>query len=181
MSQHHTTRLSPADEALELRDVGAADCTPTVDADTCPADADYSPEDEAAMERQYLARRASACPAGYVEAACLACNAALCIRVGTRVEDVLCPACEREGNALADDDDSDPTRPGGAALPLPQDVEAYQRLAVRYSDDELTAAVYLGDEKPHTLNLDGPRRQVWLDVMTAELLRRLDALPRKAA
>lgn len=43
-------------------------------------------------------------PAGYVEASCLACDAALFVPAHERVGDVLCPQCRREGEAAAEMD-----------------------------------------------------------------------------
>ena len=57
MSQYPTTYRdltgNPAVEAMELRDFGAADCAPTLDADCCPDADDYPSDDDfARMEAE---------------------------------------------------------------------------------------------------------------------------------
>ena len=85
--------LTPADEALELRDIGARDCTPTFGSVVTSDDIDD------------IAERAAACPPGYVEALCLGCAAALYVPAETRCGDVLCPECHRQGEAIAAEED----------------------------------------------------------------------------
>ena len=85
--------LTPADEALELRDIGARDCTPTFGSVVTSDDID-------AMWAEEMAR-----PAGYVDAACLGCGAALSVPAETRCGDVLCPECHRQGEAIAAEED----------------------------------------------------------------------------
>lgn len=80
---------------------------------------------------------------------------------------------DREAATVFGDDDTDPTRPGGGALPA--DVATYPASAARYSDAMLMEAIALADEEPERLCLDPVRREAWLSAMTTELLRRLAA------
>jgi hypothetical protein len=174
---HSTIRSligNPALEALELQDFNAPDVTPTQDADAFPPEPEYSPEEEAEMERQYRAgvedssARPAAAPAGYVAAACLGCSAALYV-----------PEGGRSGDAPADDDggpDDDDTPPpaGSPAAVFAASVKAY-------SDDLLVTAIGMADSGelfPHNPG----SRQLWLAAAAAEVLRRLDGTtPRRAA
>ena len=113
--------LPPHLEALELRDFNARDRTPTQDPDAFPPDA----VTEAEVDAMYVAEmerrdRDAARPVGYRDAACEACGTALFVPVG-QAGDVLCPQCQREGEALAaaEDsvaDDDDPRPPAGGAV-----------------------------------------------------------------
>src|SRR5438270_5208319 len=87
---HHPSGGFPLDaqsEANELRDIGAADCTPTLGSDTTWTDVDRMWAAE--MERR---DRGGARPEGYRDAACEACGTALFVPVG-QGGDVLCPQC----------------------------------------------------------------------------------------
>src|SRR4051812_24389823 len=90
-----------------------------------------------AMWAAEQARRA-ACPADYRDAQCEACGCSLFVPVG-EARDILCPRCQREGEALAaledGNGDDDPTPPAGAAL------DAF----ASYTDDNLILAVNLID------------------------------------
>jgi hypothetical protein len=167
MNPHHSTfrALSPADEALELRDIGARDCNPTQDADAFPRDE---------VDECYVAdmqAREAARQAGFVPAMCLGCGVALLVPEHEQCGDVLCSECQRTGEALAaDEDDADPKPPTSGAL-RPEAAE-FAASAARFTDDQLITAVYIVDEEPHTLRLDERRREDWLSAMTAEILRR---------
>src|SRR3954469_12277479 len=93
--------LPPHLEALELRDFNAPDLTPTQDPNAFPPDrlteADIDAMYVAEMERR---DREAARPVGYRDAACEACGCGLFVRAG-QSGDVLCPQCQREGEALA--------------------------------------------------------------------------------
>ena len=82
---------------------------------------------------------------------------------------------DREAAAVfgGGDDDTDPTRPGGAAIPAD-----FVASAAEYTDSMLVTAIELADVEPNPLALSGERRQAWLAAMTAEVLRRIE---RKAA
>jgi hypothetical protein len=111
-------------EPLELRDFNARDVSPAQNADAFPPDA----PSEAEINAMYVAEmerrdRLAACPVGYRDATCEACGCCLFVRVG-QGGDVLCPQCQREGEALeaADravdsvDGDDDPRPPASGAL-----------------------------------------------------------------
>ena len=116
-------------------------------------------------------------PAGYRAAACLACNVALYVREGEPA-DVLCPACERLGNILADRDGGDePDRPGGGALPVPV---VMQDAFASYPDHWLIAAVDVLDRRK-VERITEPQRLELLDAATTELIRRMDVWARAAA
>ena len=77
---HHSSGgfpLDPQSEANELRDIGVADCSPTLGSRVTwdHIDAMWVAE----MERR---ERQAACPAGYRDAACEACPAACSCRWG---------------------------------------------------------------------------------------------------
>src|SRR5438045_1999331 len=63
---------NPALEALELRDIGARDLTPTLGSAITWEDVDR------------MAERAAACPPGYVDAMCLGCGAAVFVPASNR-------------------------------------------------------------------------------------------------
>src|SRR3954471_5935157 len=97
--------LDAQSEVNELRDIGAADCTPRLGSAVTWTDVDRMWAAE--MERR------DACPSGYRDAACEACGCGLYVPVG-QGSDILCPQCQREGEALAadtDGDDGDGPRP----------------------------------------------------------------------
>jgi hypothetical protein len=162
--------LSPADEALELRDFGAADVTPGQDPDGFPPDDTDDPEFVAAMQRIEAARLA-----GYVEAACLGCGAALFVPESGRCGDVLCPGCQRKGNALAAEEDGhEPTPPAGGGAPLPTSVLYWAPMAGRFSDDQLLAAVGIAQEDPSQLGLHSSAEvAALLAAFSAEVVTRL--------
>lgn len=94
MSNLHT----PADFSTpSIEDVHGGNALGAGFADEQPADAfppepEYSPEEEAEMERQYLAHEvARRMPADYVDAACATCGAAIFVPAGaTR----MCNSCD---------------------------------------------------------------------------------------
>jgi hypothetical protein len=109
-------------------------------------------------------------PAGYRAAACLACNIALYVP-DVEPADVLCPACERLGNILADHDgDHDPHRPDGGALPAPV---VMQDAFASYTDSWLIAAADVLDRRK-VERITEPQRLELLDAATTELIRRMD-------
>jgi hypothetical protein len=109
--------LPPHLEALELRDLNARDISPTPEPDAFPHDALTDAEIDALFIAEMERRdRLAACPAGYRDAACEACAAAIYVPVG-QGGDVLCPQCQREGAALAaEENDDHPRPPAGGAL-----------------------------------------------------------------
>ena len=89
--------LDPQSEVNELRDIGAPDLTPTVGSAVA-----WNVVDQmwaAEMERR---DRAATCPAGDRDAACEACGCGLYVPVG-QGGDLLCPQCQRDGEALVAD------------------------------------------------------------------------------
>lgn len=157
---------NPALEALELRDFGAPDCTPTQDGDAFPPDEMTDREIDAlyVAEMERRDREASA-PAGYVAAACLGCGAALFVPESGRSGDVLCPGCQ------GGDDDTPPPAGSPAAI-FAQSVKSY-------SDDLLVTAIGMADAGelfPHNPG----SRQMWLVAAAAELVKRLDKLAKAA-
>ena len=120
-------------------------------------------------------------PAGWREGACVACSAALHVAEET-TGDVLCPQCERTGNALADDedDDPDPTRPGAAALH--PDYPLFAASVKRWPDDVLVTGIDMADrDRLCGFGNDDPARLAWIHAATNELLRRVDSMHRAAA
>ena len=80
--------LDPQSEANELRDIGAADCSPSLGSTVTWDDVDRMWAAE--MERR---DREAACPEGYRNALCEACDCALYVPVG-QGGDVLRPQCQ---------------------------------------------------------------------------------------
>jgi hypothetical protein len=123
----------------------------------------------AEMERR---DREAARPAGYRDAECEACGCGLYVPVG-QAGDVLCPQCEREGAALAADEDDDHPRPpaGGAMHP---DYPHFEALAGWLQDDQLCEAVGVADAEPAVFRLhDEGQREAFVAAMAVEVVRRL--------
>jgi hypothetical protein len=165
--------LPPHVEALELRDIGAPDLTPTQDPDAFSPD----PLTEADIDAMYVAEmerrdREAARPIGYRDAACEACGCALFVPVGQG--DVLCPQCQREGEALAaeDEDDHNPRPPASGALH--PDYGEFGASAARMLDDELCAAIGIADADPLRFRLGAGQQEAFLAAMSEEVARRLD-------
>jgi hypothetical protein len=162
---------------LELRDIGAPDLTPTQDPDAFQPDA----MTEADIDAMYVAEmerrdREAARPVGYRDAACEACGCMLFVPVG-QSGDVLCPQCQRDGEALAAEDagadgDDDPRPPAGGAMH--PDYAEFAASAARMLDDELCAAIGAADAAPTTLRLDAGQQEAFLAAMSKEVARRLD-------
>ena len=170
--------LPPHLEALELRDFNARDCTPTQDPDAFPPDAVTEAEIEALYVAEMERRdREAARPAGYRDAACEACGTALLVPIG-QGGDVLCPQCQREGEALAAasddaaDDDDHPRPPAGGAM-HPEYPE-FAASAARMLDDELCIAIGVADAEPSRFRLDEGQREAFVAAMSAEVVRRLE-------
>jgi hypothetical protein len=131
------------------------------------------------MERR---DREAARPEGYRDAACEACGCGLYVPVG-QGGDVLCPHCEREGEALAaaEDsvvDDDDPRPPAGGALH--PDYPYFAALAARMLDDQLSEAIGIAESEPATFQLANlGQREAFIASMAAEVVRRLEG--RRAA
>jgi hypothetical protein len=166
--------LPPHVEALELRDIGAPDLTPTQDPDAFPRD----PLTEADIDAMYVAEmerrdREAARPIGYRDAACEACGSALFVPVG-QAGDVLCPQCQRQGESLAaeDEDGHDPRPPASGALH--PDYPEFAASAARMLDDELCAAIGIADADPLRFRLDVGQQQAFVAAMSAEVARRLE-------
>jgi hypothetical protein len=114
--------LPPHLEALELRDINAADTRHAQDADAF-ADALTEAEIDALFVAEMQRRdRMAACPTGYRDTACEACGCALYVAVG-QSRDVLRPQCLREGEAVAaaeaaaaTDGDDEPRPPTSGAM-----------------------------------------------------------------
>ena len=167
--------LDPQSEVNELRDIGAADCTPTLGSAVTwdVVDRMWAAE----MERR---ERAAASPTGYRDAACEACGCALYVPVG-QGRDLLCPQCQHQGEELAaaDDDGGGGPRPPAAGAMHP-DYPQFATLACRLLDDELCEAIGAADAEPTVFRLHSPaRRDAFICAMSAEVVRRLDG--RRAA
>lgn len=170
--------LSAGDEALELRDVGAADLTPSDE----PLGSFVTESDLDRMWADDMARRdrEAARPAGYVDATCLGCGCLLYVEADARVGDVLCPGCERGGAALAavEDGNDDPTPPG-AAMPVPD----YAAQAAGYGDAALIESIVIVDGGTAGgdwcalmgIHSEG-QRAAFLAAAAAEVARRLERL-----
>ena len=169
--------LPPHLEALELRDINAADTRPAEDSDAFANDALTEAEIDALFVAEMERRdRIAACPAGYRDAACEACSAALYVPIG-QGGDVLCPQCLREGEAAAaadaaSDGDDDPRPPASGAMH--PDCPKFAATAARMLDDELCAAIGVADAEPVSFRLDEGRRAAFVAAMSAEVARRLD-------
>ena len=159
--------LDPQSEANELRDIGAADCSPSLGSPVTWTDVDRMWAAE--MERRD--RR----PADYRDALCEACGCALFVPVG-QGGDVLCPQCRREGEALAADDAADdggggPRPPASGAMH--SDYPEFAASAARMLDDDLCVAIGVADAEPDTFRLDAHQQRAFLAAMAAEEVRRL--------
>jgi hypothetical protein len=128
----------------------------------------------AEMERR---DREAARPAGYRDAACEACRSALFVPIGQGA-DVLCPQCQRDGEALAAasdaaaDDDDHPRPPAGSAMH--PDYPEFAASAARMSDDEVCAAIGFADAAPAHFRLDAEQREAFVAAMAEEVVRRLE-------
>jgi hypothetical protein len=159
-------------------------------ADTCPTYrstgmADESPlgsvifwSDVDAMWAAEMERRdrVAARPAGYREAVCEACSAALYVS-DSHAGDLLCNGCRRLGEALADDGDDHPKPPTTGALH--PEYATYVDIVKRWPDAILIAGIrlaYRGDPwgRPD-------QRHAWILAASRELLRRLETGQRAAA
>jgi hypothetical protein len=164
--------LPPHLEALELRDFNARDCTPTQDPDAVPPDA----VTEAEIDAMYVAEmerrdREPPRPAGYRDAACVACGTTLFVPI-VQGGDVLCPECLREGAELAEDDDDHPRPPAGGAMH--PDYPEFAASAARMLDDELCAAIGVADAEPLHFRFDERQQEAFMAAMAAEVVRRLE-------
>ena len=169
--------IDPGLEALELRDFGARDCSPSTEplgSVVTWTDVDRMwAEDQARRDCEAAARNTHPVPAGWRECPCDGCGRAMLARVET-TGGILCSECEAAGNALADDEDdgNDPTGPaGGTGLP--------RGLIIRdafasYPDDMLVLAVDLID-RGRVEKITEAQRQELLAAATSELVSRLDA------
>jgi len=159
--------LSPGDEALELRDFGSPVLVPTLTPEPLGSLLTWDDVERMAAQRQATP------PAGWRDAVCVACTCALYVPVG-QAGDVLCPACKRDGEALAAAEDSgsddDPDRPGGAAM----HAEYAAELAAWSDPDLLTAIGIVSDGRDRHWFTNDAERHAWLDAATAEILRRLE-------
>jgi hypothetical protein len=113
---------TPAADTFELGGAAASCITFTSVATAIADDALTETEIDAMFVAEMERRdREAARPAGYRNAACEACGTALFVPVG-QAGDVLCPQCQRDGEALAAaecaiaDGDDDPRPPAGGAL-----------------------------------------------------------------
>ena len=169
--------LDPQSEAHELRDIGAADTSPTLGSDTTWNDVDRMWAAE--MERR---DREAACPEGHRHGACEACGCELYVPVG-QGGDVLCDGCRIAGEALAADDATDDggggPRPPAAGAMYP-DYPQFAALAATLLDDQLCEAISVADDEPATFRLvNDVQRQAFIAAMSAEVVRRLEG--RRAA
>ena len=127
---------------------------------------------------------AAACPMGYRDTVCEACGCSLYVPVGPG-GDVLCPQCQRQGEALAAEDaaaatndDHDPRPPASGAMH--PDYPHFAALASRILDDQLCEAIGVADGEPATFHLHTPaQRQAFVEALSAEVVRRLEG--RRAA
>jgi hypothetical protein len=113
------------------------------------------------MERRDREAAAKDCPAGWRQAVCQVCGAALYVQAGD-AGPAVCAGHRTPPDAGAIDP---------AAL--------YAETARIFTDSQLITAVELADAAPERLGMDKRRIGLWLGAMTAEVLRRLDS--RKAA
>ena len=161
--------LSPGDEALELRDVGAADLSPTLSPEPLGPAITWADVERMADERP------ASPPVAYRDAVCVACTCALYVPVG-QGGDILCPACQRDGEALAaaeDGDEPDPDRPSGAAL----QAEYAAELATWSDQDLLTAIGIVDDRRDRHWFANDAERHAWLSAAADEVLRRIEPVP----
>ena len=165
--------LPPHLEALELRDFNARDLSPTPESDASPHDALTDAEIDALFVAEMERRdRLAACPAGYRDAACEACGVALYVPVG-QGGDVLCPQCQRLGEALAAEENDDHPRPPAGAAMHP-DYPKFAATAARMLDDELCVAIGVADAEPVLFRRDDGQREAFVAAMSAEVVRRQD-------
>lgn len=87
---------------------------------------------------------------------------------------------DAEAAEVFGDDDTDPTRPGGAAMPRPLAADDFAAEFARYTDDNLVVAVDCLD-RGTVENVTEGQRLLMLDAAMAEVLRRLDRPRRHAA
>ena len=169
--------LDPQSEVNELRDIGAADLTPTLGSAVTwdVVDRMWAAE----MERR---DRQAACPKGYRDAACEACGCGLYVPVG-QGGDVLCPQCQRQGEALAAKEAADGDGPGPrppAAGAMHPDYPQFASLAARLLDDQLCEAIGVVDAEPARFQLQElGQREAFITALAAEVVRRLEG--RRAA
>ena len=165
--------LPPHLEALELRDFNARDPSRTREPDAALhealTDADIDAMFVAEMERR---DRLAVCPAGYHDAACDVCGAALYVPVG-QGGDMLCPQCQRQGEALAAEEDDGHPRPPASGTMHP-DYPEFAATAARMLDDELCAAIGTADAAPAGFRFDEGQREAFVGAMTAVVVRRLE-------
>ena len=83
---------------------------------------------------------------------------------------MLCPQCQRQGEALAADDDGHPRPPTGAAMH--PDYPEFAATAARMLDDELCITIGVAEDKPAAFRLDAGRREAFVAAMAAEVVRR---------
>jgi hypothetical protein len=164
--------LDPQSEANELRDIGASDMTPTLGSPVTWDDVDRMWAAE--MERR---DRQAACPQGYRDEACEACGCGLFVPVG-QGGDVLCPQCQRQGEALASEDDDDPRPPAGGAMH--PEYPHFAALAARMLDDQLCEAIAVADSERAVFSLQNVgQREAFVGALSEEVVRRLEG--RRAA
>ena len=164
--------------------------------------ADEQPDDGWSVHRvddpQYVAdmqRLEAARAAGYVDAMCLGCGAALFMPENERCADALCQKCQRLGEALAAEEDGEPSAPAGRFSGLSQygDADLIDAVA-RVDNSRFSHGEWVGvdptnpaapDEAHRTIPgylLETPEdKEAFLDAATSVLLRRMGATPRRAA
>ena len=172
---------NPAIEAIELADVGGG--AGFADEQPLGAAVRWSDVDVMWAEEQERRERLALCPSGFRDVDCVACGCCLYVPVGES-SDILCPRCQREGEALAaeEDGDDEPTPPAGAALP------DFTTEVAGLADDVLIAAISMADEgtpgRGSCYFLDiytEEQRAAYLSAASRELLQRLDSQQRLAA
>jgi hypothetical protein len=177
-------------EAMDLADVGAG-CHAGMPDEIPGSGLRWSDVDA-------MAERASACPAGYVEAMCLGCGCGLYVPETERTGSILCPTCQRIGEHLAeiedgggDEPDPTPGYPAGLAKYAEADlIDAIAKVDEARFDDGRWVGIDVAD--PHDPDAADATKAGWilktrsakdefLAAATAELLRRIDAPRRLAA
>ena len=163
--------------------------------------ADEQPDDGWSVHRvddpQYVAdmqRIEAMRELGFADAMCLSCGAALFVPENERCGDVLCQECQRTGEALAAEEDGEPSAPAGRFSGLAQYSVADLIDAIARVDNSLFShSEWVGvdatgnapDEAPPSIPgylLRTPEdKAAFLDAATAILLRRMDAGARQAA
>lgn len=86
---------------------------------------------------------------------------------------MLCPQCQRQGEALAAEEDDDPRPPASGAMH--PDYPAFAASAARMLDDELCTVLGVADAEPLSFRLDAAQRDALVAALSAEIVRRLDA------